>query len=33
MEMLGSLGCDKHKFCLVVIKIRHVRIFPSFDIM
>ena len=32
MEMLGSFGSDKHEFCLVVIKFKHVRSCPSFDI-
>ena len=32
MEMLSFLGCDKHEFCLVVIKFKHVRSCPSFDI-
>ena len=32
MEMLNSLKGDKHEFCLVVIKFRHVRSCPSFDI-
>ena len=30
--MLSSLGGDKHEFCLVVIKLRHVRSCPGFDI-
>ena len=32
MEMLSSFGDDKHEFCLVVIKFKHVRSCPSFDI-
>ena len=32
MEMLSSLRGDKHEFCLVVIKFKHVRSCPSFDI-
>ena len=32
MEMLSSFGCDKHEFCLVV-KFKHVRSCPSFDII
>ena len=32
MEMLGSFRADKHEFCLVVIKFKHVRSCPSFDI-
>ena len=32
MEMLRSLRGDKHEFCLTVIKYRHVRSCPSFDI-
>ena len=32
MEMLSSLGCDKHEFCLVVVKLNHVRSYPPFDI-
>ena len=32
MEMLSSFGGDKHEFCLVVIKFKHVRSCPSFDI-
>ena len=30
--MLSSFGDDKHELCLVVIKVKHVRSFPSFDI-
>ena len=29
MEMLSSISGDKHEFCLVVIKLKHVRTFPS----
>ena len=32
MEMLSSFRGDKHEFCLVVIKFKHVHSFPSFDI-
>ena len=32
MEMFSSFRGDKHEFCLVVIKFRHVRSCPSFDI-
>ena len=32
MEMLSSLRGDKHVFCLVVIKFKHVRSCPSFNI-
>ena len=32
MKMLSSLGGDKHELCLVVIKSKHVRSCPSFDI-
>ena len=32
MEMLSSLIGDKHELCLVVIKFKHVRSCPSFDI-
>ena len=32
MEMLSSSGGDKNEFCLVVIKLKHVRSWPSFDI-
>ena len=32
MEMLNSIGGDKHEFCLVVIKFKHVCSCPSFDI-
>ena len=32
MEMLSSFRGDKHEFCLVVIKFKHVRSCPSFDI-
>ena len=32
MEMLSSLRGEKHEFCLVVIKFKHVRSCPSFDI-
>ena len=28
MEMLSSLRCDKHEFCLVVTKFMHVRSCP-----
>ena len=30
MEMLSSIRCDEHEFCLVVIKFKHVRSCPSF---
>ena len=33
MEMLSSFRGDKHEFCLVVIKFRHVRSCQSFDII
>ena len=29
--MLSSLRGDRHEFCLVVIKFKHVRSCPSFD--
>ena len=32
MQMLISLRGNKHEFCLVVIKYKHVRSCPSFDI-
>ena len=32
MEMLSSFGADKHEFCLAVIKFKHVRSCPSFEI-
>ena len=32
MEMLSSFIGDKREFCLVVIKFKHVRSCPSFDI-
>ena len=32
MEMLGHFGGDKHEFCLVAIKFKHVRGCPCFDI-
>ena len=32
MEMLSSFGGGKHEFCLVVIKFKHVRCCPSFNI-
>ena len=32
MEMLSYFRGDKHEFCLIVIKIKHVRSCPSFDI-
>ena len=32
MEMLSSIRGDKREFCLVVIKFKHVRSCPSFDI-
>ena len=32
MEMPFSLRGDKHEFCLVVTKIKHVRSCPTFDI-
>ena len=32
MEMLSSFTGDKHELCLVVIKSKHVRSCPSFDI-
>ena len=32
MEMLGSFSGVKHELCLVVIKFKHVRCFPSFSI-
>ena len=31
MEMFSSVGGDKHEFCLVI-KFRHVRSCPNFDI-
>ena len=31
MEMLSSFRGDKHEFCLVVIKFKHVRSCPCFD--
>ena len=33
MEMLSSLRGDKHEFCHVVIKFKHVRSCPSFNII
>ena len=33
MEMPSSLRGDKHELCLVVIKFKHVRSCPSFDII
>ena len=33
MEMHRSLRGDKHEFCLTVIKFKHVRSCPSFDIV
>ena len=32
MEMLSSFGGEKHKFYLVVVKLKHVRSCPVFDI-
>ena len=32
MEMLSSLGGDKHELCLVIIEFKHVGSCPSFDI-
>ena len=32
MEMPSSLIGDKHEFCHAVIKLKHVRSCPSFDI-
>ena len=32
MEMLSSVRGEKHKFSLVVVKFKHVRSCPSFDI-
>ena len=32
MEMLSSLRGDKHEFCLVVMKSKHVHSCPRFDI-
>ena len=32
MEMLSSFGGDRDEFCLVVIKSKHVRSCPRFDI-
>ena len=32
MEMVISFRGDKYEFCLVVIKFKHVRSCPSFDI-
>ena len=32
MELLSSLRDDKHEFCLVVIKLKHVSSSQSFDI-
>ena len=32
MEMHSSFRGDMHEFCLVVIKFKHVRTCPSFDI-
>ena len=32
MEMLSSVRGDKHEFCLVVMKIKHVRSRPSINI-
>ena len=32
MKMLSSFSGDKHEFCLVVIKFKHVRSCSSFDI-
>ena len=32
MEMLSSFRGDKHEFCLVVIKFKHVHSCLSFDI-
>ena len=32
MEMLSSFGDDKHELHLVVIKLKHVRSCPRFDI-
>ena len=30
--MLSSFGGDKNEFCFVVVKLKHVRRCPSFDI-
>ena len=30
--MLSTFGGDKHEFCLVVMKFKHVHSFPSFYI-
>ena len=32
MEMISSLRGDKHEFCHVVIKFKHVRSLSSFDV-
>ena len=32
MDMLSSVRGDKHEFCLVVVKFKHVRSYPSIDI-
>ena len=32
MEMLSSFRVDKYELCVVVIKFKHVRCCPSFDI-
>ena len=32
MELLSSFRGDKHEFCLAVIKFKHVRSCPNFDI-
>ena len=32
MEMLSTFRGDKHEFILIVIKFKHVRSCPSFDI-
>ena len=32
MEMSSFIGGEKHELCLVVIKFKHVRSCPSFDI-
>ena len=31
MEMPSSTRGEKHEFCFVVIKLKHVRSYPSFD--
>ena len=32
MEMHCSFGDDKHEFCLVVVKLKNARSYPSIDI-